>query len=119
MSLMPTFLQQGPVIGGGFTQSSFLSSTKVSVKFTISCCTIPSPMTHVNGNVDTTSTERSEIRLGLPSKGRMATDTLDLLNVYSQSLHNFFLNLVFFLSTYKFFLCFFAELSIICEASEP
>ncbi|CAH1450652.1 unnamed protein product [Lactuca virosa] len=80
MSLVPTFLQQCPIIGGGFTQSSFLSSTKVSVKFTISCCTVPSPMTHVNGNVDTTSTERSEIRLGLPSKGRMATDTLNLFN---------------------------------------
>ncbi|CAI9263168.1 unnamed protein product [Lactuca saligna] len=80
MSLFPTSLQQCPIIGGGFTQSSFLSSTKVSVKFHISCCTLPSPMTHVNGNADTTSTERSEIRLGLPSKGRMATDTLNLLN---------------------------------------
>lgn len=33
----------------------------------------------VNGNVERRSAERSEVRLGLPSKGRMASDTLDLL----------------------------------------
>ncbi|KAI7754055.1 hypothetical protein M8C21_009570, partial [Ambrosia artemisiifolia] len=37
-------------------------------------------VTVVNGNnVDRLLTERNEIRLGLPSKGRMASDTLDLL----------------------------------------
>ncbi|KAI3509322.1 hypothetical protein L1887_24519 [Cichorium endivia] len=80
MSFVPTFLQQCSVVAGGFTQSSLFSSTKLSVKFNVSCCSIASPETYVNGNVDTKSTERSEIRLGLPSKGRMATDTLNLLN---------------------------------------
>lgn len=38
-----------------------------------------SPLNVVNGNADPRVPERSEIRLGLPSKGRMASDTLDLL----------------------------------------
>ncbi|KAK6915946.1 ATP phosphoribosyltransferase, catalytic domain [Dillenia turbinata] len=39
-----------------------------------------SAVTIVNGNADKRSVvERDEIRLGLPSKGRMAADTLDLL----------------------------------------
>lgn len=33
----------------------------------------------MNGNVERKPYERNEVRLGLPSKGRMATDTLDLL----------------------------------------
>lgn len=33
----------------------------------------------MNGNIDNRISERNEIRLGLPSKGRMAADTLDLL----------------------------------------
>lgn len=36
-------------------------------------------MSVVNGNIDNRISERDEIRLGLPSKGRMAADTLDLL----------------------------------------
>ncbi|KAH9322909.1 hypothetical protein KI387_017548, partial [Taxus chinensis] len=32
-----------------------------------------------NGTLDRNVVERSVVRLGLPSKGRMATDTLDLL----------------------------------------
>jgi hypothetical protein len=36
----------------------------------------------VNGRVDDSrALERREIRIGLPSKGRMAADTLDLLKV--------------------------------------
>ncbi|KAL4574461.1 hypothetical protein LXL04_021293 [Taraxacum kok-saghyz] len=64
------------------TVSSFTvshSSTKFSVRFNVSCCISSSPVTIVNGNVDVKSADRNEIRLGLPSKGRMATDTLDLL----------------------------------------
>lgn len=40
-----------------------------------------SPLTVVNGNVERSSVvpDRKEIRLGLPSKGRMASETLDLL----------------------------------------
>ncbi|KAF2319916.1 hypothetical protein GH714_020470 [Hevea brasiliensis] len=33
----------------------------------------------VDGRIDTRVSERNEVRLGLPSKGRMASDTLDLL----------------------------------------
>ncbi|PWA35955.1 ATP phosphoribosyltransferase, catalytic domain-containing protein [Artemisia annua] len=53
-----------------------------TVKFTvIKCCSLTSPVTVVNGNLEMTSSDknRNEIRLGLPSKGRMAADTLDLL----------------------------------------
>ena len=35
----------------------------------------------VNGRAESTVSERNEIRFGLPSKGRMAADTLDLLKV--------------------------------------
>ncbi|KAI3810375.1 hypothetical protein L1987_19987 [Smallanthus sonchifolius] len=76
MSFMQTFLLQCHTVAAGFNHS--LTSTKLSVKFTFSCRSVASPVT-VNGNVDKKSTERSEIRLGLPSKGRMASDTLDLL----------------------------------------
>lgn len=67
-----------------FYSSSLLHSSpaKISVKFTISCCSFaPSPVTVVNGNVEKRLPDRNEIRLGLPSKGRMASDTLDLLRV--------------------------------------
>ncbi|OVA05567.1 ATP phosphoribosyltransferase HisG [Macleaya cordata] len=62
--------------------SSYIASPSsyISLKPRIVCCSSPSPVTLVNGNIDrTTSTERKEIRLGLPSKGRMAAETLDLL----------------------------------------
>ncbi|KAL8217834.1 hypothetical protein R6Q57_021207 [Mikania cordata] len=80
MSLVQRSLQQLPAAASGFTQ--FIPShpsNRISVKFTVSCCSMSSPVTVVNGNVDVKATERSEIRLGLPSKGRMASDTLDLL----------------------------------------
>ncbi|KAL4580734.1 hypothetical protein LXL04_016936 [Taraxacum kok-saghyz] len=83
MSLIQTSLQQCPASATAFSQ--FLpsplshSSTKFSVRFNVSCCISSSPVTIVNGNVDVKSADRNEIRLGLPSKGRMATDTLDLL----------------------------------------
>ncbi|XP_009803363.1 ATP phosphoribosyltransferase 2, chloroplastic [Nicotiana tabacum] len=78
MSAVQTFFIQGSV--SSFSSSpSVTTCRKVSVKFTVSCCSAASPVTIVNGNVEKRSSDRNEIRLGLPSKGRMATDTLDLL----------------------------------------
>ncbi|KAF6169815.1 hypothetical protein GIB67_034207 [Kingdonia uniflora] len=53
----------------------------ISAKPTFYCCsTSPSSITLVNGRFTEKSvSERSEIRLGLPSKGRMASETLELL----------------------------------------
>lgn len=79
MSVLRTILLQCPSISHFSTSSS--SPNPLSVKFTVSCCSVASPVTVVNGNVDKKPHERSEVRLGLPSKGRMATDTLDLLKV--------------------------------------
>lgn len=61
-----------------FSNSSY-SPNPIAVKFTVSCCSVASPAAVVNGNVERKPSERNEVRLGLPSKGRMATDTLDLL----------------------------------------
>ncbi|KAK6121160.1 hypothetical protein DH2020_045081 [Rehmannia glutinosa] len=66
-----------PSISHFSTPSS--STNPVPVKFTVSCCLVASPAAVVNVNVDKKPSERNEVRLGLPSKGRMATDTLDLL----------------------------------------
>lgn len=65
-----------------YSSSSFSYNSScrfVSPKSTVVCCSAPSSVTVVNGNVDRIVQERNEIRLGLPSKGRMASDTLDLL----------------------------------------
>ncbi|KAG8368828.1 hypothetical protein BUALT_Bualt15G0087400 [Buddleja alternifolia] len=80
MSIVRTiFLQCSPASVSPFSAPS-PSSNRVSVKFTVSCCSVAaSPVTVVNGNVDKKPLDRNEVRLGLPSKGRMATDTLDLL----------------------------------------
>ncbi|KAJ8572755.1 hypothetical protein K7X08_009266 [Anisodus acutangulus] len=80
MSVMQTFFLQGSVSTLISSHSSVTSCRKVSVKFAVSCCSAASPMTVVvNGNVEKTPSDRNEVRLGLPSKGRMAADTLDLL----------------------------------------
>lgn len=79
---MSLFLQQCPSLFTFPTYSS-PSSSQISVKSTVFCCLSPSPVTIVNGNTEQGISERNEIRLGLPSKGRMATDTLDLLKVVS------------------------------------
>ncbi|KAK6121362.1 hypothetical protein DH2020_044889 [Rehmannia glutinosa] len=68
-----------PFISHFSTPSS--STNPVPVKFTVSCCLVASPAAVVNVNVDKKPSERNEVRLGLPSKGRMATDTLDLLKI--------------------------------------
>ncbi|EYU26952.1 hypothetical protein ABFS82_14G089200 [Erythranthe guttata] len=77
MSVIRTTFLHSP----SFPHSSASSSptNSISVKFTVSCCSVASPITVVNGNVDKKPSERNQVRLGLPSKGRMATDTLDLL----------------------------------------
>lgn len=54
------------------------SVSSPSVKFTVSCKSVASP---ASVGVEKKGSERNEVRLGLPSKGRMATDTLDLLKV--------------------------------------
>ncbi|KAF8411861.1 hypothetical protein HHK36_004420 [Tetracentron sinense] len=59
--------------------SSSSVSSHISVNPSIFCCSSPSPVTLVNRNVERKVLERNEIRLGLPSKGRMASDTLNLL----------------------------------------
>lgn len=79
MLAIQTFFLQGSVSTFLSSHSSVTSCRKVSVKFTVSCCSATSPATVVNGNVEQRPSDRSEIRLGLPSKGRMAADSLDLL----------------------------------------
>ncbi|KAK6157024.1 hypothetical protein DH2020_011272 [Rehmannia glutinosa] len=80
MSVVRTiFLQCPPASISPLSTPSSSSSNCVPVKFSVSCCSVASPVTVVNGNVDRKPYERNEVRLGLPSKGRMATDTLDLL----------------------------------------
>ncbi|KAK6157004.1 hypothetical protein DH2020_011252 [Rehmannia glutinosa] len=80
MSVVRTiFLQCQPASISPISSPSSSSSKCVSVKFSVSCCSVASPVTVVNGNIDRKPYERNEVRLGLPSKGRMATDTIDLL----------------------------------------
>lgn len=75
------FLQFHSASISPFLSSAIPASNNISEKFTVSCCSLASPVTVVNGNVEKMPSERNEVRLGLPSKGRMATDTLDLLKV--------------------------------------
>ncbi|PIN26948.1 ATP phosphoribosyltransferase [Handroanthus impetiginosus] len=77
MSVVRTIFLQCPSISPFSASATSINS--VSVKFKVSCCSVASPATVVNGNVDGKPSERNEVRLGLPSKGRMAEDTLDLL----------------------------------------
>ncbi|CAL5379853.1 unnamed protein product [Camellia sinensis] len=81
MPVVNPFFQQCPSTSlSTFSSLSHSSSSlRVSAKFTVSCCILESPVTVVNGNIDQRVPDRDEIRLGLPSKGRMASDTLDLL----------------------------------------
>lgn len=66
----PPMMAQFPIIS---LPSSF--RPHIAVKSTVSCCLSTSPVTlDLKGD-----SERNEIRLGLPSKGRMASDTLELL----------------------------------------
>ncbi|XP_051132952.1 ATP phosphoribosyltransferase 2, chloroplastic-like [Andrographis paniculata] len=77
MSLVRTIFLQCPPIP--HLPTAFSSRGTVSVKFDVSCCCVATPETLVRESVDEKRFQRTEVRLGLPSKGRMATDTLDLL----------------------------------------
>ncbi|KAL2513892.1 ATP phosphoribosyltransferase 2 [Forsythia ovata] len=80
MAVVQTIFLQCPSASiSSFSASPSTTINRVSVKFMVSCCSAASPITVVNGNVDKRPSERDEVRLGLPSKGRMATDTLELL----------------------------------------
>ncbi|KAL7157342.1 hypothetical protein ABFS83_02G071800 [Erythranthe nasuta] len=77
MPAMRTVFLQSPSVS--VSPFSTPASNRVSVKFSVSCFSVASPVTLLNETVDKRPSERAEVRLGLPSKGRMATDTLDLL----------------------------------------
>lgn len=87
--LQTTFLQQWPSLSAyphsfpywssSSATSTICSFSLVKVKVYACCQTSSAPMSVVNGNADLRVPQRSEVRLGLPSKGRMASDTLDLL----------------------------------------
>ncbi|KAK8505478.1 hypothetical protein V6N11_013877 [Hibiscus sabdariffa] len=81
MSLLQPYIQQcatafTPPFSISSPHSSYVSVSKRSF---ISCCSSHSQTAVLNGTIDGKIAERAEIRLGLPSKGRMAADTLDLL----------------------------------------
>ncbi|KAA0034155.1 hypothetical protein IC582_023338 [Cucumis melo] len=59
--------------------SSRSSHSRVCPKPTLICSSLQSQVETLNGTTDGRISERNEIRFGLPSKGRMATDTLELL----------------------------------------
>ncbi|KAL6560693.1 ATP phosphoribosyltransferase 2, chloroplastic [Orobanche gracilis] len=77
MSVLSMTFRQCPF--NSHFSTSFSSTSPVSMKFTVSRCLVASPDTGVNVDADKKHSDRNEVRLGLPSKGRMATDTLDLL----------------------------------------
>ncbi|KAK9704976.1 hypothetical protein RND81_07G024300 [Saponaria officinalis] len=92
MAAIPqTFLQQRscltafPHLSPSHSSStSSLVFSSPSFRFSVVACfqttsSSLSPVSVVNGNADLRVPERNEIRFGLPSKGRMAADTLDLL----------------------------------------
>ncbi|KAH9685277.1 ATP phosphoribosyltransferase 2 [Citrus sinensis] len=95
--LQPYFRQCPSLSPSGLSFFCPLSSFHISVAWgpttatnkpaaAVTCCVsssqqFESHVSVVNGNIDNRISERDEIRLGLPSKGRMAADTLDLLKV--------------------------------------
>ncbi|XP_007041316.2 PREDICTED: ATP phosphoribosyltransferase 2, chloroplastic isoform X1 [Theobroma cacao] len=76
MSPLQPYFQQCLFSVSGPCPSLYISVSKRSF---ISCCSSQSQTAVVNGKLDSRIAERDEIRLGLPSKGRIAADTLDLL----------------------------------------
>ncbi|KAH9685279.1 ATP phosphoribosyltransferase 2 [Citrus sinensis] len=95
--LQPYFRQCPSLSPSGLSFFCPLSSFHISVAWgpttatnkpaaAVTCCVsssqqFESHVSVVNGNIDNRISERDEIRLGLPSKGRMAADTLDLLKL--------------------------------------
>ena len=59
------------------------SCSRARSKPTLICSSLQTQVETLNGTLDGRLSERTEIRFGLPSKGRMASDTLDLLKVLS------------------------------------
>ncbi|KAE8708510.1 ATP phosphoribosyltransferase 2 [Hibiscus syriacus] len=81
MSLLQPYFQQ---CATAFTPAFLVSSphpfhVSVSKRSFISCSYSQSQTAVVDDTIDSKIAERDEIRFGLPSKGRMAADTLDLL----------------------------------------
>lgn len=74
--------------------SSRSSHSRVCPKPTLICSSLQSQVETLNGTTDGRISERNEIRFGLPSKGRMATDTLELLKVHYSA--SFLFCLLFF-----------------------
>ncbi|KAK9217614.1 hypothetical protein WN943_006242 [Citrus x changshan-huyou] len=99
--LQPYFRQCPSLSPSGLSFFCPLSSFHISVAWgpttatnkpaaAVTCCVsssqqFESHVSVVNGNIDNRISERDEIRLGLPSKGRMAADTLDLLKNFQFS----------------------------------
>uniref|UniRef100_A0A2C9VJE5 ATP phosphoribosyltransferase n=1 Tax=Manihot esculenta TaxID=3983 RepID=A0A2C9VJE5_MANES len=86
--LQPNFQQCAAAASLASSTSLFPSSfsfrlitlrPSISALRPVVCCLSQSQVSVVNGKIDNRVSERNEIRLGLPSKGRMASDTLDLL----------------------------------------
>lgn len=91
MSLLQTNSPQCPSSFPSSPSPSLFSSSSFRISVArpnstsrafISCCLSQSQTAIVNGGVVNRIAERNEIRFGLPSKGRMAADTLDLLKVF-------------------------------------
>ncbi|KAE8712907.1 ATP phosphoribosyltransferase 1 [Hibiscus syriacus] len=87
MSLLQPHFRQCPT---AFTPAFSISSNhslyvSVSKCSFISCCSSQSQTAVVDVPIDSKIAERDEIRFGLPSKGRMAADTLDLLKDFQLS----------------------------------
>ncbi|XVE94139.1 hypothetical protein REPUB_Repub01dG0255400 [Reevesia pubescens] len=83
MSLLQSYFQQCP---STLTPAFSNSCPCHSKRSFISCCSSQSQTTVVNGKIDSKIIETDEIRLGLPSKGCMVADTLDLLKKMALSL---------------------------------
>lgn len=77
---MTTFNQRVPLSIPSLTiPHPSSSNSRICIKFIVKCCSSSNNVSVINANTEQRVSERSEIRLGLPSKGRMASDTLDLL----------------------------------------
>ncbi|XP_058098265.1 ATP phosphoribosyltransferase 2, chloroplastic-like [Magnolia sinica] len=76
MAYLQALLQQCP--STFFSRSS--SPPRIPPKLSaISCCSSATTFTLVDGTVERSASDRNAVRLGLPSKGRLGTETLELL----------------------------------------
>ncbi|KAL5994614.1 ATP phosphoribosyltransferase 1, chloroplastic [Asimina triloba] len=88
MASSQSLLQSCPSTSLFFSRySSSSSSPCISPKaFTVSCCAAP-PLTLVDAGVERVASDRTAVRLGLPSKGRLSEETLGLLKDCQLSVH--------------------------------